>query len=791
MTSTVVKNTTALTASGPNTDVSGTAITASAISSTLSGGTSGATGTITYTVFGPQSTAPTSCTGGGTTVGTATVAGNGSYIPSAGFTPSSAGTYWWYASYNGDGNNSSSSSTCGSGMASTTVYSVSSAASVTSTTASSSATTTSFAVQPSTTYLLLVFRHSASGDGITSISSSGLSPALSLSSFTSITSQNYNTATTYQWAYWVTTDAAASGTGTLTINFTKTLGAGQITIVDLVAVGGNNTTNPVLTGNESLSTGSSATATANLTYAPGSVDSSLVFLTGANKMTATAPTGTPSMSNVFYSQQSAGSTGVYYETPGTQNESFSISTSQAWGTMALEIRRAGSTNSPTLSVGAPSTGTAGTAISVGSLSATLSGASSGATNGITYTVFGPQASAPTDCTTGGTTVGSAVSVAGNGTYNPTAGFTPSQAGTYWWYADYSGDQDDRHTTSTCGSGMPSTAVGAATTTLTMSTPASGLANTAISASSISATLAGGVSTPGGTITYTVFGPQASAPTNCTSGGTTVGTATASGNGSYSSNASFTPTSAGTYWWYASYAGDANNSSSASTCGSGMAATYVYSASSVASVSSTTAANTATTTSFTVQPSTTYLLLVFRHSTASDSISSISSTGLSPALSTSSFTAINSQTYNSVEYQWAYWITTSSSASGTGTLTVNFANTLGSGQVTVMDLIQLGGVSPTAPVVTANEIKSSASSATATANLPSALTSGDAVLMYLSSSKGLGSTTPAPNPAMTNIFYSQQGPGTLAPYIAAPGAQNESTTVTSAFWGTLGFELTHP
>jgi hypothetical protein len=45
--------------------------------------------------------------------------------------------------------------------------------------------------------------------------------------------------------------------------------------------------------------------------------------------------------------------------------------------------------------------------------------------------------------------------------------------------------------------------------------------------------------------------------------------------------------------------------------------------------------------------------------------------------------------------------------------------------------------------------------------------------------------------MTNIFYSQQGPGTLAPYIAAPGAQNESTTVTSAFWGTLGFELTHP
>ena len=79
-------------------ELSGTAIAASSLSSTMSAGLSSSSGTITYTVFGPQNTAPTSCTSGGTTVGTASVAGNATYHPSAGFTPSSAGTYWWYAS---------------------------------------------------------------------------------------------------------------------------------------------------------------------------------------------------------------------------------------------------------------------------------------------------------------------------------------------------------------------------------------------------------------------------------------------------------------------------------------------------------------------------------------------------------------------------------------------------------------------------------------------------------------------------------------------------------------------
>ncbi len=110
------------------------------------------------------------------------------------------------------------------------------------------------------------------------------------------------------------------------------------------------------------------------------------------------------------------------------------------------------------------------------------------------------------------------------------------------------------------------AVGKASPTLTADAPATGTVGTAISAASITATLA---SSSGANatapITFKVFGPQSTAPATCTSGGTTVGTATPAGNGTYQSSASFTPSGAGTYWWYVSSASDANNNAAASPC----------------------------------------------------------------------------------------------------------------------------------------------------------------------------------------------------------------------------------
>ncbi len=230
-----------------------------------------------------------------------------------------------------------------------------------------------------------------------------------------------------------------------------------------------------------------------------------------------------------------------------------------------------------LSVSGPLGGAfAGSPISASRLSATLAGGSD-PTGPITFTVFGPQATAPSSCTSGGTVVGTA-SAYDDGTYQPSGGFTPPSPGEYWWYASYGGDAGDEPAASTCGpAGMAeTTVVPKVTPTLSATGPLGGIAGSPIPASSISATLAGG-SAPTGTITFTVFGPQSSPPSSCTSGGTTVGTASVNGNGTYQPSAGFTPPSPGEYWWYASYGGDAGDEPAASACGALMAQTLVAAA----------------------------------------------------------------------------------------------------------------------------------------------------------------------------------------------------------------------
>ena len=214
-------------------------------------------------------------------------------------------------------------------------------------------------------------------------------------------------------------------------------------------------------------------------------------------------------------------------------------------------------------------------ISAASISATLAGGSA-PSGPIAFTVFGPQSSPPSTCTSGGTAVGAA-SASGDGTYQPSAGFTPPSPGDYWWYASYGGDAGDEPAVSLCGPGMAETSVvPKVTPTLSASGPLEGVAGSPIAASSISATLASG-SAPTGTIAFTVFGPQSSPPGSCASGGATLGAASVNGNGTYSPSAGFTPPSPGDYWWYASYGGDAGDEPAVSACGPLMAQMLVAAA----------------------------------------------------------------------------------------------------------------------------------------------------------------------------------------------------------------------
>ncbi|MBV8395798.1 MAG: hypothetical protein JO064_06020, partial [Actinobacteria bacterium] len=187
--------------------------------------------------------------------------------------------------------------------------------------------------------------------------------------------------------------------------------------------------------------------------------------------------------------------------------------------------------------------------------ATLAGGVSLSGGSITFNLYGPSSSA--DCT-GAPVYSQAASVTGNGPYT-SGSYTPTAAGTYWWTASFAGDGNNNAVASSCGT--ESAVVAKASPTIS-TTASSGVT---LGAGSVSdqATLAGGVSLGGGSVTFNLYGPSSSAV--CTGTPAYTQTTSVSGNGSVGSG-NFTPTAAGTYWWTASFGGDANNNSAASACG---------------------------------------------------------------------------------------------------------------------------------------------------------------------------------------------------------------------------------
>jgi hypothetical protein len=150
-----------------------------------------------------------------------------------------------------------------------------------------------------------------------------------------------------------------------------------------------------------------------------------------------------------------------------------------------------------------------------------------------------------------------------------------EAGDYWWYASSAGDSNTRASSTACGPPMAETVVTAASPVLSLSAPTAGTAGTPMDARSIVASLASSSgSKEKAPITFKVFGPQAVAPTTCSSGGSVVGSGTTEGDGSYHSKSDFLPSRTGNYWWYASSPPDTNNTMANSGCGPGMAETVV-------------------------------------------------------------------------------------------------------------------------------------------------------------------------------------------------------------------------
>jgi hypothetical protein len=234
-----------------------------------------------------------------------------------------------------------------------------------------------------------------------------------------------------------------------------------------------------------------------------------------------------------------------------------------------------------LSFSAPRADLTGSPLAASTISATLSNTTSA--TGTLYFYVLPAPATPSSPCTGGTwySLGPA-NVTGDGTYHPAGGYTPPVAGTYYWYASYSGDSQNKKASSICGASMARMTVQASkwSPTLGVSTTAStGFTNTAIPASTLTGALVSSSGTTTAAITYMVYGPSASAPAVCTTtpGGlwAQVGTITPNGDGSYNPNTGFTPTTIGTYWYFAKYPGDTTNNAASSLCNSGsMAKTVV-------------------------------------------------------------------------------------------------------------------------------------------------------------------------------------------------------------------------
>src|SRR5439155_1297785 len=142
--------------------------------------------------------------------------------------------------------------------------------------------------------------------------------------------------------------------------------------------------------------------------------------------------------------------------------------------------------------------------------------------------------------------------AGTATSDP---LTPGQAGTYRWRASYSGDTNNAATATACNDLGETSLVTQATPILTtLATP------TVLVTGSISdtATLAGGSGTLGGTITFTLYGPNDATCANVAIS-TNPPTVVSSGGGAGTAISDpFTPSQAGTYRWRASYSCDTNN-----------------------------------------------------------------------------------------------------------------------------------------------------------------------------------------------------------------------------------------
>jgi hypothetical protein len=549
----------------PSTGTTGIAVGASTITATLSGGYI-PTGAIVFFETGPSPNAPTDCPLGENDFSTATVSNNGAFHPNAGFTPTTAGDYWLFASYGGDTNNSGAVSNCQPTSDQEIVVAQSAASPSISTSVSQTTVALGSTLQDSATL-------SGTGtlDGTGSITfdlygandSTCSGPPVDTETVIDVTSDGpYVTTTgytpdttgTYQWVASFSGDGDDNAVSTACGDEPVTVNKATPLIGTLVFdVNSSGVPNGLWSGAEVAGANASDGAS----------------VTGVNVL----QTGTMSFS-FFQNGSCQGSPELF-----SADQSLSHAMSGAWGYIAdlaagsysFQATYSGDANyvsvtsacepfnvakdSPLISSALASEDPAVLGETLQD-SATLSGTSDlDGTGSITFTLFGPN-----DATCVGSPVETETvsDITNAGTYYTTTGYTAITAGTYNWVASFSGDGNDNAVSTPCGDEQTVVNQSAPTLSSTPNVTTINLGPTTPTVLTDTASLSDGFN-PTGTITFTLYDSSNLKIVDTE----TIGV---SGAGTYKTPTGYTlttgldPVVPGLYQWETTYSGDANNAS---------------------------------------------------------------------------------------------------------------------------------------------------------------------------------------------------------------------------------------
>ena len=205
-------------------------------------------------------------------------------------------------------------------------------------TGTTSATSSAFSMTSGTTYVVSVFERASASVTAPALTING-SPATTLigtNNFGGTTSPNCSSTRCYVYAWWFNANST-SGSATVKVSGTSA----QNFVIDVMALGGNDTTTPIVQSNATLSN-QGGTVSANLTTAPAAGDASVEII-GADNTIGSALTWSAGSTNLFNSSGSNASLGTYWTTPATQTDTASSSGfggSRDWATITLEINNA-------------------------------------------------------------------------------------------------------------------------------------------------------------------------------------------------------------------------------------------------------------------------------------------------------------------------------------------------------------------------------------------------------------------------------------------------------------------